>query len=137
MHAERSTLSRATQAYCDSKLLSLASTDAGAVREGNERTACTASEFFQKFCRSQNFDDLGFLNTPPVDSERIIVCFAMEVAEGKFSASGKKVGIKTVKNYVREAAQFAINISKKDPRYRYDEYGNKLGGENDYIPGLK
>ena len=61
----------------------------------------------------------------------------MEVAEGKFSASGKKVGIKTVKNYVREAAQFAINISKKDPCYRCDEYGNKLGGENDYIPGLK
>ena len=88
---------RATQAYCDSKLLSLASTDAGAVREGNEKTSCTASEFFQKFCRSQNFDDLGFLHTPPVDSERILVCFTMEVAEGNLSASGNKVGIKSVK----------------------------------------
>ena len=70
---------------------------------------------FQKFCESKHFDDLGFLNTPPADTEKIFVCFAMEVAEGKFSASGQKVGLKSVKNYVCEAAQYAINISSKDP----------------------
>ena len=53
-------LSSATQAYCDAELLSLAETDAGAIRTGNESTACGHTIQFKAFCTSLDNSDLPF-----------------------------------------------------------------------------
>ena len=58
----------------------------------------------------------------------------MSVATGEFSLSGKPVGLKSVKNHVHAAASAAVNASRKDPRYRYDQFGNKIGDR--YFPAL-
>jgi len=51
----------------------------------------------------------------------------MSVATREFSLLDKPVGLKIVKSHVHDAAFFAVNVSCKDPRYHYDQFGNKVG----------
>jgi hypothetical protein len=114
--------------------MSLAELDAGAIRTGNEFTAANQAAQFSLFCSSLGHNDLSFSHTKPADIESLLATFAMNVASGKFSVSRKPVALKSVKNHVRAAASFAIDACKKDPRYRYDQYGNKIGDM--YFPAL-
>jgi len=127
-------LSSAATAYCDDKLLSLAEADTGAVRTGNESTAVHQALKFKTFCAHIDHTDLSFSHTTQNDAASLLTAFAIAVSTGEFSASGKPVGLKSVKNHVLAAASFATNASRKDPRYRYDQFGNKIG--NGYVPSL-
>ena len=128
-------LSSAARAYCDDKLMSIAEADAGAIRTGNEATACSHSAQFKYFCSSIDHSDLSFSSTTQNDAESILASFAIAVSTGEFSASRKPVALKSVKNHVLAAASFAINASRKDPRFRYDQFGNKIGDR--YFPALQ
>jgi len=76
----------------------------------------------------------GNLITQIFHSLTLLASFAMGVSTGHFSVSRTPVGLKSVQNHVKAAASFAINASRKDPRYRYNQFGNKIG--NTYFPAL-
>ena len=73
-------------------------------------------------------------HTKVSDAETLLASFAMGVSTGHFSVSRTPVGLKSVQNHVKAAASFAINASHKNPRYRHDQFGNKIG--NTYFPAL-
>ena len=114
--------------------MSLAESDTGAVRTGNEATALNQAMQFKKFCEHLDHTDISFSHTKSSDAEALLASFAISVSTGEFSVSGKPVGLKSIKNHVLAAASFAVNASRKDPRYRYDQYGNKIGAT--YFPAL-
>jgi len=127
-------LSSAVIAHCDAQLLSLAETDTGAVRTSNETTAVSQAVKFQNFCRQLDHTDFSFSHTKVSNAERLLASFAMGVSTGHFSVSRTPVGLNSVQNHVKAAASFAINASRKDPHYRYDQFGNKIG--NTYFSAL-
>lgn len=81
------------------------------------------------------FHDLTFSQTSQSDRELILTSFAVGIADG--SLLGQKVSGVTVRNYVRAAAEFATDDNYPDPRFRYDNRGNKIGGPHEYFPGLQ
>jgi len=122
-------------AHCDAQLLSLAETDIAAIRTGNETTTAVSQAVeFQNFCRKLDHTNFSFSHTKPSNAETLLASFAMGVSTGLFSVSRAPVGLKSVQNHVKVAASVAINASCKDPCYRYDQFGNKIG--NTYFPAL-
>ena len=81
-------------------MISITEADAGAIRTGNEATACSHSVQFKNFGASIDHLDISFAHKKQSDAESILASFAIAVPTGDFSASRKPVALKSVKNHV-------------------------------------
>ena len=115
-------------------LARIATSDRGAARERNDRTAASRTSHFGSWCKARGFQDLTFAYTGPAEAGAILAAYAQEIAEGNGIVGKQRPHVKTIQNYLRSAVAPAIAQGRHDPRFlrhATDRSGNRL-----YVPLL-
>ena len=56
---------------------------------------------------------------PPIYKGKIFVSYDLEIYQGRNFKNLPRLGVKSVQNYLREAASHTTNNGKREPRFRY------------------
>ena len=72
------------------------------------------------------YPTLGTLK--PIHKERIFVSYVLEIYQGRNLKNLPRLGIKSVQNYLREAASHTTNNGQRDPRIQYTTPGLPIDG---------
>ena len=110
--------------------------DEGDVKRRNSSTFQKQVDFFQTWCARLGIQDPTLHSLPQAHRERVILAYAIEVSQGHNLKSISNLSPKSVSNYLRAAANFALENGHQDPRYRFAPSGLPLDGAN-YFPSLK
>ena len=109
--------------------------DEGDVKRRNRNTYLRQAEFFSSWCSRLGIKDATLNTIPSIHRERILLSYALEISQGDNLKGLKRIGVKTVQNYLRAAASHATDNSLRDPRYRYSPSGLPLDGSK-FFPAL-